>query len=444
MNGRMFVPARRGLASGGKNKILKFPEGFLWGAATSAHQVEGGTRNDWTEWEKKNAKRLSRKAKTKWADWQQKKFPEMFDPENYISATACDHYNRYEEDFDIAKSLGHNAHRFSIEWSRIEPEEGKFDEREIEHYRKVIAAIRARGMEPFVTLWHFTNPLWVSNKGGWENQKTIDYFIRFSKKVIAALGDNVEFWITFNETPTYAGHTYLLGEWLSRKKSFLKTNKVIKNICLAHRKVFELTQSMNKKGFKIGIVFNLKHHSPCEPDNIFDRILAKIDEFFRDTRYLEMIINHSDFIGLNYYFHDRMCFALGGKFFGLANIKNPNKEISDLGWDISPEGIYHVIMRLKKYNLPIYITENGLADAEDKKREKFIKDHLRWVHKAIQHGVDVRGYFHWSLLDNFEWDKGFWPRFGLVEIDYKTMERKIRPSAWEYAKICKSNQLSLE
>src|SRR4030042_3911794 len=347
---------------GDKREILKFPRDFLWGAATSAHQVEGGNRNDGSEWKKKNAKRLADEAKTKWAKWQQKKFPEMFDSENYISGRACDHYNRYEEDFDIAKSLGMNAFRISFEWSRIEPEEGKFDEREIEHYRKVISATRARGMEPFVTLWHFTNPLWVDKAGGWENKTAIKYYVRYAEKIIGALENQVKFWISFNEPTTYAGHIHIFEAWLSREKSLLKTNKVIKNICAAHQELYQSVHQRSDEKFKIGIVFNLKYHSAHNQEKISDRALAKADEFFRDTKYLELCTSQADFIGLNYYFYDRLSFSLGGKFFGLADIKNPNKEISDFGWDISPEGIYHVALRLKKYNLPIYITENGLAD----------------------------------------------------------------------------------
>ncbi len=161
----------------------KFPAGFFWGAATSSHQVEGGNVNDWSEWEKANAQRLAKEAKQKWQPWQQERFPEMFDPQNYISGRACDHYNRHEEDFDIAKQLGHNAHRFSIEWSRVEPEEGKFNEEAIEHYRKVILSLRARGFEPFVTLWHWTNPLWIHDIGGPENKKFPLYFSRYAKYV---------------------------------------------------------------------------------------------------------------------------------------------------------------------------------------------------------------------------------------------------------------------
>ena len=151
---------------------------------------------------------------------------------------------------------------------------------------------------------------------------------------------------------------------------------------------------------------------------------------FWNFYFLNKIKNHLDFIGLNYYFHR--------KLFG-----NENKDVSDTGWEIYPRGIYHCLKDLKKYNLPIYITENGLADAKDTKREKFIKEHLLWAHKAIEEGVDLRGYFYWSLLDNFEWAHGFEPRFGLVEVDYKTMERKIRPSAWEYKKVCETNSLEI-
>jgi beta-glucosidase len=157
---------------------MSFPKNFLWGAATSSHQVEGNTRNNWIKWEKANAERLAREAGKKWARWQQEKFPEMFDPKNYISNRACDHYNRYEEDFDLAKEGGHNAHRFSIEWSRIEPEEGKFDEKEIEHYRQVILALRKRRIEPFVTLWHWTEPVWFQEAGGWDSSKSNSFGVK--------------------------------------------------------------------------------------------------------------------------------------------------------------------------------------------------------------------------------------------------------------------------
>ncbi|MCF7835555.1 MAG: glycoside hydrolase family 1 protein [Candidatus Marinimicrobia bacterium] len=362
---------------------LEFPKNFLWGAATSSYQVEGGNKNDWT---------------------------------SFVDAgKACDHYNRFEEDFDIAKSLGHNVHRFSIEWSRVEPREGEFDEVEIEHYKKVVNALRERGVEPFVTLYHWTLPTWLSKKGGWLHKDTPKYFERYVRKIITSCGD-VKFWVTINEPNIYTSNSFLKGVWPPQKKSIFKYFKVLKQLTKAHKNSYKAIKKTNPEAW-VGISKN----------NIyFEKILFA--NYFWNKRFLNKIKKQQDFIGLNYYFH----YKLSG---------NDNKQVSDMGWEIYPEGIYHVLKGLKKYNKPIYITENGLADSKDEKREKFIKSHLRYVHKAISDGVDVRGYMHWSLLDNFEWDKGFWPRFGLVEIDYKTMERKIRKSALEYAKICKSNFL---
>ena len=410
---------------------LEFPKNFFWGAATSAHQVEGNNHNDWTEWEHANAKRLSKESGGK------------YPPENYISDKACDHYNRFRKDFDIAKSLGHNVHRFSIEWSRIEPEEGKWDEKEIQHYQKVIDALREQGMEPFVTLWHWTLPIWVAEQGGWENPKTIDDFARYCDKIVRSL-KSVAYWITLNEPEFYTMNSYLRGKRPPQKKSFFKFLKVYKNLAKAHNSAYEIIHSNILKNVgmlpQIGVAKN---------NSYFEGWLAPVLNYVWNNWFLNKIKNHQDFIGLNYYFHNRI------KSFKLN--QNENKEISDMGWPIYPEGIYpegiyHVLKDLKKYNKPIYITENGVADARDIRREKFIKEHLRWVHKAISEGADVRGYFYWSLLDNFEWDSGFTPRFGLVEMNYlpadathqalqagKTMERKIRPSAYKYAKIAKEN-----
>ncbi|MBU1159704.1 glycoside hydrolase family 1 protein [Patescibacteria group bacterium] len=412
-----------------ESKILKFPEGFYWGAATSSHQVEGHDHNDWTEWERSNAKRLAGESKKYW-EKSFEIFPEMGLESNYISGCACDHYNFFEKDFEMAKDLGHNAHRFSIEWSRIEPEEGKFDEKEIEHYRQVIWALKKLGMEPFVTFWHWTLPYWVAQKGGWESKKTIKYFERYAEKIVSELGDHVKFWITLNEPEIYASNCYFKGVWPPQKKSLFIYRKIIKNLIKAHIHCYKIIKQ-NRPSVAIGIAKNNIYFEAYK-NKFLNSILKKFIDWWWNFYFLNKIRNHQDFIGLNYYFHNRIKNGFN---------KNENKETSDLGWEIYPEGIYHVLKQLKKYNLPIVITENGIADAKDKKREKFIKDHLYWIHKAIQEGVMVRGYLYWSLLDNFEWDKGFWPRFGLVEIDYKTMERKIRPSAYEYAKICKNNRL---
>jgi beta-glucosidase len=414
------------------NEILKFPQGFLWGSGTSAHQVEGGCHNDWTEWEVANADRLAGRAKNYWQEWQWKKFPEMLKPENYISGIACDHYNRYEEDFDLAKSLGQNAHRLSIEWSRIEQEEGKFDEQEIEHYRKVISSLRERGIEPFVTIWHWPLPPWLARNGGLKNKKLSVYFSRYSEKLAGALG-GVKFWITLNEPEIYSFNCFLRGVWPPQKKNPFAYLLVINNLIKAHREIYKTIKKINPNA-QIGIAAHNVYFEAYK-NHAVNIVLKKIIDWWWNYSFLNRIKDSQDFIGLNFYFHHRLNYGFR---------KNENKIVSDLGWELYPHGIYEVLIGLKKYSKPIYITENGLADREDKYRAWFIKETLRSLHQAIAAGADVRGYLHWSLIDFIEWDKGFWPRFGLVAVDRNTLARTPRPSAKVYAEICKNNQLMIE
>ncbi|PIU98312.1 glycoside hydrolase family 1 protein [Candidatus Wolfebacteria bacterium CG03_land_8_20_14_0_80_40_12] len=420
-----------------------FPAGFYWGSATSAHQVEGGDVNDWTEWERANSARLTAEAIRRHAnafartpDFILKNYPNPLQKENYISGRACDHYNRYEQDFDIAKSLGHNAHRFSIEWSRVEPKQGKFNEAEIEHYRKVILALKKRGIEPFVALWHWPIPLWLRDEGGWQCKKIPDYFSRYTQKISTVLGKDVRFWITLNEPEIYTSNSYLAGAWPPQKRNLFAYLNVLHNLIKSHRKAYEVIKKINPNA-KIGISKNNIYFEACQ-NKIANRLLKKFIDWWWNFYFLNRIKNYQDFIGLNHYFHNRIK--------GFRFNQNENKTVSDMGWELYPEAIYFVLKDLKKYNKPIYITENGLADAQDKNRGWFIKETLKNVARTIQEGVDIRGYFYWSLLDNFEWDKGFWPRFGLAEIDYsakggKTLERKIRPSAYEYKKIIEDSAI---
>ncbi|MCK9379012.1 MAG: glycoside hydrolase family 1 protein [Candidatus Moranbacteria bacterium] len=426
MNKKMYAQS--------ENKKLKFPKGFLWGASTSAHQVEGGLNNNWTEWEKENAGRLAKEAGKKWKKWQQEKFPEMFEKENYISGRACDHYNRYEEDFDIAKELGHNAHRFSIEWSRIEPEEGKFDEKEIEHYRKVILALKERGMEPFVTLWHWTEPVWFNEKGGWTNKKSQEYFLRFVEKIVNSLKSNVRFWIVVNEPNVGLGFGYFKGSQPPAKKGLFNFLRAYFNLFSVYKKSYKIIHSISSNA-NVGFAHSF---APYESDIIWPvgKLIVLMGEYF-SKYFVKKNKGYFDFVGCNYYLRHRVSLKKNELSVG---------DINDLNWEIYPKGIYDTLMKIKKYNLPVYITENGLADADDSRRKKFIVEHLKYVHKAISEDVDVCGYLHWSLLDNYEFPdvRGFWPRFGLVEVDYKTLERKIRSSALEYAKICKNNEIEVD
>ena len=405
--------------------IFKFPQGFLWGAATSSHQVEGGNRNDWTEWEQANTERLAAEAASKFSylkNWSEIR-AQAKDPANYISGRAADHYYRFREDFDIAQSLGHNAHRFSIEWSRIEPEEGKFDEREIEHYREVIQALRERGLEPFVTLWHWTLPVWVAKQGGWENPKTISCFSRFCEKIASELKNEVRFWIPLNEPGILVGYAYILGLWPPQKRNIIAAIRAYFNLIKAHQEVYPRLKNINPN-FVIGIA-----EATTWFKNWWSRPLV---HHFKNFFFMGRVRNQLDFVGINYYKRTRLGFCR-------------KCDASDMGWEIYPEGLYGIIMEAwSRYHKPIFITENGIADARDIKRAEFIRAHLGAVSRVAEGGVELRGYFHWGLLDNFEWHWGFWPRFGLLEVDYKTLERKIRPSAWEYKKIIEANAVEVE
>lgn len=423
-----------------------FPKGFYWGAATSAYQVEGGLHNSWSEWEKQNADRLAHEATTYYKDWQREKFPTMLMPDNYISGSTADFWNRYEEDFDILEKLHLNAFRLSIEWSRIEPEEGVFDETAITHYRNMLESLKRRSITLFVTCWHWTDPLWIARNGGWENPKTIDAYERYVRRITKEFGDLVDFWQPLNEPGTFVGMSYIQGAFPPQVKSFLRANRVFKHLMRAHRIGYRAIKELSPEaqvGMSHYAVFNIPHQN-----KLINRLVIPIIDYFRNWRFLNSIDDVNDFIGIQFYHTDYLDFSpfrwkFGNGNWGPITRKNPDKDLTDIGWDIYPEGIYHLIVRAAKYGKPIYITENGLADEFDERRSQFIHDHLSFIHRAIEAGADVRGYFYWSLLDNFEWDKGFWPRFGLVHVDYQTQARTIRKSALAYAQVAQANTLEV-
>lgn len=409
--------------------MMKFPQDFLWGTATSAYQVEGNNdHSDWWAWEKKAGKQES--------------------------ALACNHYELYEKDFDIAKELHHNAHRFSIEWARIEPREGHFSSKELDHYKDVILALRRRGIEPLVTLHHFTNPAWLSKSGGWVAHRTVERFLRYCDYVVRALAPHVQYWMTINEPNVYLSHAYLFGVWPPQEKSNLKAVLVGENMSCAHIKAYQaihkIYKQLNLAKPSVGIAQNVMAFVPC-PKTPKNRFAA----YLRNKVYNRSIFDRikglgiggprMDFIGVNFYSRQ----LVGLKRFNLGSLawdttpqeKAPFAKKNSLGWDIYPQGLYDVLMELKSYKLPLIITENGICTDDDNLRWEYIHDHLSAIHKAIKKGAPVKGYLYWSLLDNFEWDKGFAPRFGLVNVNYENQERSIRPSARLYAEICKTGTL---
>lgn len=439
----------------------KFPDNFKWGSATSAYQVEGNNHNDWSSQCRPPRSRNCLFVETQrrlnlgtnstehqprhWGARQRDAKPCI-----PCAGKACDSYNRYEEDFDIAKNLNHNIHRFSIEWSRIEPKEGKFDHEVMHHYVNVVKALRARGLEPMVTLWHFTNPVWFADKGGWLNEKSPEIFTRYIKYIVDNLRDRVGLWITFNEAVSiYSTFAHQKGLWPPHHKNIFEFIRVRRNFikaqALAYRTIKEVytvpqiisdSEKSMSHNVEIGLVESNSYN--IYGNRWYEKIIGKRYNYQRNLYFWDKALPYYDFLGLNYYHVDR---RMPGSYRILPKQEDMKNE---MGWETYPEGIYKCLMELKRFKKPIYITENGIADGKDEFRKKFIKEHLRWVWQAIHDGADVRGYMYWSLLDNFEWAEGFRPRFGLAEVDFNTFERKIRPSALEYAKICKANQLEID
>jgi beta-glucosidase len=387
-------------------EALQFPDGFLWGAATASFQVEGGINNcDWAE-----AARSGRVVP---------------------AGSATDHYNRYEEDFKIAKSLGHNCHRISIEWSRIEPEEGNFNLEEIEHYKKVLQSMHENGLVPFVTLWHFTLPTWFAKRGGFSRKENIGFFVRYCEFVVSHLRGHCKNFATINESMVYSTMGYMWGQWppfeIFKLETFLK---VMKNLIRSHNEAYDVLKEKYGDQVIISIVQNnmYMHVSKFSKWNLVHHVFTKVSHWFWNEYFLNKVHKHLDVLDINYYFHTE---------YG----KTEKYVKSDMGWDLYPQGIYHVLKHVAKYGKDIRVTEAGIADERDIYREQYIKDMLLYVHKAISEGVPVKGFMYWSLLDNYEWSHGFSKKFGLVAVDIQTKNRTIRKSAFAYKKICESNGL---
>jgi beta-glucosidase len=405
-----------------ESKELKFPEGFYWGAASASYQVEGGIEN---------------------VDWAKAAREGSVPP----CGRACDHYNRYEEDFDLAKELGHNCHRISIEWARIEPEEGKFNEAEIEHYRKVLAALRARRLKPFITLWHFTLPQWFADKGGFLHPDAPEIFARYCGYVAMKLGNDCRHFATINEPTVYASLGWLAGVWPPFRrwtgfsifkrshhrqsvsgqklafKHLFQYRKVVRQLVCAHNLAYDAIKR-SAFGAEVGIVHHVVlFHANWNPIN---KLRAALMNWLSTHSVIRKVYKKCDSIGVNYYQHK--------KFGDRATYPK-----TDMGWDIYPEGLCNALLMLRRYKKPLWVSEAGIADEKDTMRADYITRLIRCMHVALEKGADVRGYMYWSLLDNYEWAEGFSKRFGLIAINYETLERTVRPSAYVYKEIIERN-----
>ena len=416
-----------------KRQRVRFPKRFLWGVSTSAHQVEGGTHNQWSVWELENAKSLAAQASYQFGDlkgWSEEFGKVASKPENYVSGRAANHYELFENDLDLVRKLHMNAFRLSIEWSRIEPEQGAWQVSEVEHYKAVLAACKQRGIEPIVTLFHFTLPTWFAELGGFEKRRNVRYFVAFCEKIIRELGGSVKYVIIINEPEVYAAQSYYEGNWPPQKHSKRLLRRVLLNQALAHNQVADRLHKLSRR-YKVSVAKNSAFVYPGD-DAWLTVQSAAVMQYFQDDYFLRKVVKKSDFIGVNYYLSKRV--------YGYR-VHNPGEDLNDMGWDMQPDDLRHVLERLSdKYKKPILITENGLADVRDQDRKWWLTQTILAMREAMDKGVDLIGYLHWSLLDNFEWDKGFWPRFGLFAVDYTTMKRTPRPSAAWLAKFLKQQK----
>lgn len=411
-------------------KILKFPLDFLWGVSTSAYQIEGGINNDWSEWEKAEVR-------SKKEEGTKPPYPPFTrGAEDFICGQACDSYNRYEEDLALVKDLNCGAYRMGLEWSRLEPEPRKFNREEVEHYRKVLTAARQKNLKVVLTLWHWTNPAWFAAEGGWANNRAVEHFARYVEFIACELGNQVDYWVTINEPMVHVANGYLTGKFPPNQKNILEAWRVYNNLIKAHQAGYKIIHE-KFRDTQVGLTMLTNYFEPAHKWNLLEVIFAKLANHCWNDRLVKKLRNKFDFLGLDYYFHDRIVWHPPFK-------KNLNKETTDLGWEIYPAGILEVLKNYRKFKKPLFVMENGLADQSDGKRVRFIIDHLKYVHRAIAVGIDVRGYFYWSLLDNFEWSSGFAPKFGLYSVDRKTFARAPRPSAKIYAQICKNNEVRVD
>ncbi len=420
----------------------KFPSDFVWGVASAAHQVEGGHQdiNNFGWWEK-----------------QTKEDGQSTIKNNDKSGNACDHWNRYPEDIELMKSLNVDSYRFSVSWSKIMPKQGVYDTLALQHYVQVADSLLSKGITPMVTLHHFTHPLWFQDLGAFEKKENLKHFVNFSEVVYLALKDRVKQWCTINEPGVYMFDAYLSGMFPPGKDDPVLAAQVMENLMKAHVQVYQKIKSLPKGDqTEIGLVKNMMQMDAIGKYNIMDHFI----KYFADNNYNEVVLNllktdefdfymptmverkttitgaskSLDFIGLNYYSHYAFNFN-GNIDESLEPIAYPGEVMTDMDYGMYPEGIYRAIKRISQIGVPIIITENGIADDKDDRRADFIDKYLYAVSKAIEDGYDVRGYYYWSLTDNFEWNLGYGERFGLYHVDFNTQKRTLKEGTKKYIEI---------
>ena len=426
---------------------IDFPKAFLWGTSTSSHQVEGNNINsNWWQWENTPGKIRN----------------------SYKSGHACGWWESMEKDLSLMKEMNNTTHRMSLEWSRIEPEEGKFDQAAINRYKDIILALKENGIEPMITLHHYTNPLWFENRGAWIQKDPVKYFMRYVSFVVKNLGQHVRLWCTINEPEGYAVAGYVICYFPPGRFSLPSCFRSLFNLLDAHLAAYDVIKKQNPEA-QVGIVKNYTLFDPLDEKSFWDKFLApNLDKFFNRVvldplisgktpfflpgwrKLAQRLRGKIDFFGLSYFTRWRVRASLGSPSTMVKNIFNctPGALVSDLTneghpyGEIYPEGMYRALKMIARLNKPIYITGSGLPDADDSRRPLFLLAHLKHVHRALEEGIDVRGFYHWTLVDNFEWADGWALKFGLIAFDPLTDERIMRGSGRLYGEIAKEGRIT--
>ena len=417
----------------------RFPSGFWWGTATSSHQVEGdNTRNDWWLFEQQPGRIRN----------------------GDRSGSACGWWRDAEADFDRIAGLHQNAHRLSVEWSRLEPEEGRWDDAAAARYRRMLTGLRARGIAPMLTLHHFTLPQWVAASGGWADAHIVGRFARYARRCVEWFGELVDAWVPINEPNVITGLGYLLGHHPPGLRNPLVARRTVPHLLRAHAVAYHAIHDALPHA-AVGTAHNIRLCDPARPSSGPDRWIADAHSRFINWCWLDVLdrgiggsflwsgrleecAGTMDFVGINYYTRDRLRIAPWLPQRGFARAVHQRGEvISDYGYgEVYPDGLRRALLEAwQRYRRPLYVTENGLPDDDDDIRPQFLYGHLAALCDALDAGAPVRGYFHWSLLDNFEWAEGWAMKFGLIAVDPATQRRTERPSARLYAEACRSGEL---
>jgi beta-glucosidase len=421
---------------------FNFPSGFLWGCATSSFQVEGNNQNnDWAVWETQPGHVLN----------------------DDRSGLACDWWGgRWREDFDRAKETGQNAHRFSIEWSRVQPTPDRWDEDAIERYRTILRGLRERGITAMVNFHHFCNPLWLAERGAWENDETPLLFAKYVRKMTEALQEYCSLWMTINEPNVYAFISYLEGVYPPGKRDLNAAFHVLANLVRGHALAYHEIHAVQREA-RVGLALSIRPMEPAGPLMFLDKIPAGIagavfNNAFPDALVdgkLRLILKNinipeaahtQDYLGVNYYSMDMIRFhpfRVKDRF--THRFYPKGAELSEHGFMANaPQGMHSVLKWARRYNLPILVTENGIEDSDGRLRAQFLIEHIHQMWRGVNMSWPIKGYFHWSLVDNFEWERGWTQRFGLWGLDIQTQQRIRRPSVDAYAAICTQNGIAYE